>query len=323
MPWSAWPFILARLNNTSSTNATEPVHAAPTSWTCVTCGQDAAENFCAHCGEKRRSDHDFSLRHVLAEAAEAFFHVDSKVFLTLKTLIKKPGKLTEEFFHGKRKPYMSPLQTFFVCNLLFFFLQPVTHLEILAPPLKTFDNPNSLTQHLIDRRLEHKHISRSNKQEFEAFSARFEHNSHLQAKSLILVMALMLAIVISVLYFQRRRYFSEHIIFSLHAYAWWLLWVLAILVATALILILVVSIMYILVPAKLRGLQGGDFHLLDNIETSLEFGGLGLYLFFAARRFYHEKLIPGLIKGAILALCGLEVFYLYRYLLFFTVLYTT
>ena len=33
------------------------------------------------------TDHDFSLKHVLAEAAEAFFHVDSKIFLTLKTLV--------------------------------------------------------------------------------------------------------------------------------------------------------------------------------------------------------------------------------------------
>ncbi|HEY1938779.1 MAG TPA: DUF3667 domain-containing protein [Candidatus Angelobacter sp.] len=305
------------------TDANEPAQASETNWTCVTCGQNAVGNFCANCGEKRRGDHDFSLAHVLAEAAEAFLHIDSKVFLTLKTLMVKPGKLTEEFFLGRRKPYMSPLQTFFVCNLLFFLIQPLTGLEILAPPLRIFDDPNSWTRHLIDQRLEHKHLSRANQQEFVDYSHNFDHNSRLQAKSLILVMALMLAVVISILYFQRRRYFSEHIIFSLHAYAWWLLWVLTILVATSLILIIVVSILYIFARAKLFGLRGSNLHLLDVIETSLEFGGLGLYLFFAARKFYQDKLIPGLAKGVILTLCSSGLFYLYRYLLFFTVLYTT
>ena len=218
---------------------------------------------------------------------------------------------------------MSPLQTFFVCNLLFFLLQPLTGLEILAPPMRIFDDPSSWTRHLIDQRLEHKHLLRANKQEFGDYSLRFDHNSHLQAKSLILVMALMLAVVIGVLYFQRRRYFSEHIIFSLHAYAWWLLWVLAILVVMTLILITVVSMSLIFVPAKMPGIQEIVVRLIDVIATSLEFGGLGLYLFFATRRFYQDKLIPGLVRGIILTLCGYGLFYLYRYLLFFTVLYST
>ena len=250
---------------------------------------------------------------MMAEAAEAFFHIDSKMFLTLKTLVTRPGKLTSEFFLGRRKPYMSPLQTFFVCNLLFFLLQPFTGLEILAPSLQIFDNDHSMTKRLIDQRLEHKHLSRENKQEFYDFSLNFSHNSHLQAKSLILVMALMLAVVIGVLYFQRRRYFSEHIIFCLHVYAWWLLWVLAILVVMALIF----------VSSKLSGRQEIGIHFIDAIATPLEFGGLGLYLFFAARRFYQDKLIPGLVKGVILTLCGYGLFHVYRYLLFFTVLYST
>ena len=136
-------------------------------------------------------------------------------------------------------------------------------------------------------------------------------------------MALMLAVVIGILYFQRRRYFSEHIIFSLHVYAWWLLWVLAILVVTSLILIIMVAILYIFARAKLSGLRNANFHLLDAIETSLEFGGLGVYLFFATRRFYQDKLIPGIVKGVILALCSYGLFFVYRYLLFFTVLYST
>src|SRR5579859_1746399 len=289
--------------------------AAESHWTCVTCGQDAQGNFCAHCGEKRHDDHDFSLRHVLAEAAEAFFHVDSKIFLTLKTLVTKPGKLTSEFFWGRRKPYMSPLQTFFVCNLLFFVLQPLTGLEILAPGLHTFENNSTIKTmaiRLVDRRLAHDHLSRANDEQFKDFSIRFYRNAHLQAKSLIFVLAPMLAVVIAVFNFRRRRYFSQHLIFSLHVYAWWLLWLLANLVIVALILVV----------SNLASEQT-NFRLLDLIVTSLEFGGLGVYLFFSSRQFYQDKLIPALAKAVALTFCAYGLFQLYRLLLFFTVLYST
>jgi hypothetical protein len=287
---------------------------AKTKWTCVTCGQQAAGIYCAHCGEKQLHNHDFSLGHVLAEAAEAFFHVDSKVFLTLKTLIKKPGQLTAEFFMGRRKPYMSPLQTFFVCNLLFFVLQPLTGLEILAPPLRVFENNvflKSISVNLIDQRLAKKHISRAHEEQFGEFADRFDHISHLQAKSLILVLALMMACVVAVLHF-RRHYFSEHIIFALHVYAWWLLWLLAILIVTELAIVMASIVR-----------RPMNFGFVDEAATLLEFGGLGLYLFFANQRFYKDKLFPGIIRGVILLFCGYGLFHLYRLLLLFTVLYST
>ena len=282
---------------------------------CVTCGREAQGKFCAQCGEKRRDNYDFSLRHVLAEAAEAFFHVDSKIFLTLRTLVTKPGKLTSEFFLGRRKPYMSPLQTFFVCNLLFFVLQPLTGLEILAPPLRVFENNDFVGKtatRLVDRRLTKEHLSRNNPEQFKEFTERFERAAHLQAKSLILALAPMMAAVLAVLNFGRRRYFSQHIIFSLHAYAWWLLWLLANLVILALVIVLLHF-----------GGRTIDVKYFDPAATSLEFGGLGVYLFFAGRRFYHDRMIPALVKTVALTFCAYGLFHVYRLMLFFTVLYST
>lgn len=284
-------------------------------WICATCGQEAHENFCAHCGEKRHEDHDFSLRHVLAEAAEAFFHVDSKIFQTLKTLVAKPGKLTIDFFLGRRKPYMSPLQTFFVCNLIFFVLQPLTGLEILAPPLRAFEGNDFIGKtatRLVDRRLTKEHLSRTNPDQFKEFTERFDRLAHLQAKSLILILAPMLAVVLTIFDFGRKRYFSEHIIFSLHAYAWWLLWLLANLIILALVVVLPL-------------LAGRHINLtyFDYAATSLEFGGLGAYLFFAGRRFYQDKMIAAAAKAVVLTFCAYQLFHVYRLMLFFTVLYST
>ena len=281
----------------------------------MTCGKEAFDNFCAHCGEKRHGDHNFSLKHVLAEAVEAFFHVDSKIFLTLKTLVTAPGKLTADFFLGRRKPYMSPLQTFFVCNLLFFILQPLTGLEILAPPLRAFESNDFIGKtatRLVDLRLAKEHLSRTNPDQFKEFTERFERVAHLQAKSLILVLAPMLAVVLAVLNFGRKRYFSEHIIYSLHAYGWWLLWLLANLVILALVVVL---------PLLYR--RHFNLRYFDYAATSLEFGGFGVYLFFASRRFYQDKMVPAVAKAVVLTLCAYQLFHLYRLVLFFTVLYST
>ena len=284
-------------------------------WTCMTCGQESHENFCAHCGERRHDDHDFSLKHVLAEAVEAFFHVDSKIFLTLKTLVTTPGKLTSDFFLGRRKPYMSPLQTFFVCNLLFFILQPLTGLEILAPPLRVFESNDfmgKMATRLVDHRMTKEHLSRTNPEQFKEFTERFDRVAHLQAKSLILILAPMLAVVLAVLNFGRKRYFSEHIIFSLHAYAWWLLWLLANLVILALVVVLPL-------------LAGRHINLeyFDYAATALEFGGFGVYLFLASRRFYQDRMIPAVAKAVVLTVCAYQLFHVYRLMLFFTVLYST
>ena len=281
----------------------------------MTCGQEAQGNFCSRCGEKRRNDHDFSFRHVLEEAAEAFFHIDSKILVTLKILITTPGKLTADFFLGRRKPYMSPLQTFFVCNLLFFVLQPLTGLERLAPPLRVFESDDFIGKtatRLVDRRLAREHLSRTNPEQFQEFTERFDRLAHLQAKSLILVLAPMLAVVLAILNFGRKRYFSEHIIFSLHAYAWWLLWLLANLVILALVVVL-----------PLLAGRHINLNYFDYAATSLEFGGLGAYLFFAGRRFYQDKMIPAVAKAVVLTLCAYQLFHLYRLMLFFTVLYST
>jgi hypothetical protein len=132
-----------------------------------------------------------------------------------------------------------------------------------------------------------------------------------QAKSLVLVLALLMSLAVTLLHY-RRHYFSEHIIFSLHVYAWWLLYLLAILIVTTLCLI----------AAKIAR-DPINLYFMDEVVTLLEFGGLGLYMFFANQRYYKDKLVPGILRGVVLLFCGYFMFEVYRLLLLFTVLYST
>jgi hypothetical protein len=280
----------------------------------VTCGNVATDFYCAYCGEKQHDSHDASLRHMLSETLEAFFHLDSKIFLSLWTLVARPGQLTLDYFAGRRKPYMAPLQLFLVCNFIFFILQPLTGLEILAPPLRVFEN-NTLLEKIsvlrIDRRMEQKHLSRSNPQQYAKFAEEFDHVSRLQAKTLILVMVPMLAVLLALLYVRlfssKKRYFVEHLVFALHAYAWWLLWILAILAVMALLYLFHLI----------------SHHTLDAVATLLEFPGFGLYLFLGARKYYQGKLWQDVLRGVLLTFGVFGIFMVYRLMLLFTILRVT
>ncbi len=251
--------------------------------------------------------------HVLAEAAEAFFHIDSKIFLSLRTLIRRPGRLTAEFFMGRRKPYMSPLQLFFVCNLIFFVLQPFTGLEILGPPLRAFENNTFLrrvAQPLVAKKLAQEHIARTDADKMAEFAQRFDRVSHLQAKTLVLLMAPMLASVLALFYLGSRHFFTEHLIFALHGYAWWLLWLLLVLVS--------ISLLFVTMRAT-----GHPFSLgvLDEAATLLEFGGFAAYLGLGMKEFYRGGVTATVARAVPLALATYFIFHLYRLVLLFTILF--
>ena len=93
-------------------------------WECPTCGARANSRFCPDCGEKKFGKSDLSLHHFFHHALGEFFHFDSKIFLSFRLLFSKPGFLTAEYLRGRRKPYLHPLQLFFIANLIYFLLQP-------------------------------------------------------------------------------------------------------------------------------------------------------------------------------------------------------
>ncbi|WP_425106184.1 DUF3667 domain-containing protein [Ancylobacter sp.] len=92
---------------------------------CANCHEPLGGRFCARCGEKLVGPADHTLRRFLEHLFEAFTHADGKVFLTLRCLLTRPGRLTADYLRGKRKPYIPPLQLFLIANLIFFLLHPL------------------------------------------------------------------------------------------------------------------------------------------------------------------------------------------------------
>jgi len=89
---------------------------------CKNCNQTLEEksNYCPLCGQKNISK--LNIKFVLGEFFQTMFNVDSKLFITLKYLVFKPGFLTKEYISGKRVSYLPPIRIYLVLSFIFFFL---------------------------------------------------------------------------------------------------------------------------------------------------------------------------------------------------------
>jgi len=76
--------------------------------TCGDCGTLLQGNFCHNCGQK--DSNPFSLKALFSEFLDSFLSMDSKLVITLKNMIIKPGVLTTEYWDGKRSRYISPIE---------------------------------------------------------------------------------------------------------------------------------------------------------------------------------------------------------------------
>ena len=89
---------------------------------CPNCRALLAEQawYCSQCGQKC-TDGRISIKELLNEFFEAIFNIDSRFLLSIRAMFF-PGKLTNQYFLGKRKSYVHPLRLFLVNGIIFFTL---------------------------------------------------------------------------------------------------------------------------------------------------------------------------------------------------------
>ncbi|MGB3541670.1 DUF3667 domain-containing protein, partial [Rubrivirga sp.] len=95
------------------------VAEAPT--LCLNCGARLPGQFCARCGQKSQ-ELRVPVHRFVARAFQELFGLDGRVWRTYGTLLFKPGRLTTNYFKGRRQRSLSPLRVYIVSTLLFFLL---------------------------------------------------------------------------------------------------------------------------------------------------------------------------------------------------------
>lgn len=188
--------------------------------TCPSCFREGTGRFCSACGEEKLRKADYSLGHFIGEIASIVTSLESNVFRSFGNLIVKPGFLTAEYFAGRRKLYLKPVQLFLFCNVIFFFLQSYTGFSSLSTPLSIHLHElpySAVARREVDQVLTKRRIG------LEEYRTRFDTTIENQSKSLVVVMIPMFAALMLPLYWRNKRYFVEHLVFSTHFYSYFLL----------------------------------------------------------------------------------------------------
>ena len=97
----------------------DPLRPAVVASRCAACDVELAGPFCHTCGERAVRPEDESLAAFLREQFKEVTSADGRLWRTLRALFV-PGKLTTEYFAGRRGLYVRPVRAFLVVNVLFF-----------------------------------------------------------------------------------------------------------------------------------------------------------------------------------------------------------
>lgn len=135
--------------------------------------------------------------------------MDSKIFRTLRVLVLSPGTLSVEYLAGKKRRYVLPLRLFLLAFALNLFLYT-------RPGIALYDIRFIVTTSPQGQQLE-KVLERGAEKRRQTKDAVIDQiNEHWQHNASLFQLGdvFFFAAVASVLYW--RRYFVEHLVFSLH-----------------------------------------------------------------------------------------------------------
>ena len=96
-----------------------PAHDPPK---CLNCGSVVTGRHCAECGQAA-DVHVLSMKEVAGDVTHSLLHLDSRVWRTLKLLVRRPGELTREFIAGRHQLYIPPFRLYLAVSILYFALQ--------------------------------------------------------------------------------------------------------------------------------------------------------------------------------------------------------
>jgi hypothetical protein len=189
---------------------------------CPSCGAALAGDYCQACGEKRPGARDLTVRHFVADTAKEVTSLDSKLFRTLWALLFRPGHLTNEWVAGRRVPYLKPL------NLCLGIFAVSLFVYTASKSVNVFDiryiiesEPEYARQMGLPgdgrnyERLFAEVARRRNVPAeglYDTFNEKWQRNVSLLGP----VQIVALAVLLQVVYYFSRRYFVEHLVFSMH-----------------------------------------------------------------------------------------------------------
>jgi len=253
-------------------------------------------------GENEPRQQTHSVKHFAKEALHDLVHFDSKLFKTVKPLIFKPGFLTTEAFTPAQDKYVKPLALFIFLNFLFFIFKSRGLFAY------GFDLYNSISffKPTINAAIAASHLP------VALFAERFNTSMKFEQQEYVIIMVPLFALFINLVYLQRKQYYTEHLVFTLHVYSF------------AVIFLLLLPPVALLIAYIMKS-AGSDFNILtsETLLDSILFIIMGTYLYAALKRVYKQPVLLTLLKTFLsTAFFFFLIVFVYRFVMFYVVMHS-
>ncbi|TAE28205.1 MAG: DUF3667 domain-containing protein [Candidatus Kapaibacterium sp.] len=188
---------------------------------CPNCGTSLQQdwNFCSQCGQERTVAQELTLGNFVRSTIPDILNIDGKFFHTVQLLLTKPGFLTLEYLQAKKASYTLPTQLYFVIAAAFFVVS--INLDFSTDVL--YQQAPQLAELITQK-------AQENNLPIEIIKQRVDNTLENFIPIYTFFMVIMFAACLKVLY--PHWYYVEHLVFSLHFIAYFLiLWMGLIIVA--------------------------------------------------------------------------------------------
>lgn len=269
--------------------------------TCKNCGHSFAGRYCNHCGEKVIEPHERSSIFFVGSVVNAFTFLESKFLNTLFAILYRPGEYSRHFADGIRQRYMKPVAFFFVANVIYF----------LFPLFETFNTTlysqtnmqfyDGYTAPVAERKMKELNIN------WDELNEKYQNESTNWAKTLIVVMAPLLALFYALFHLSKRWFFSDHLLMSFEFFSF-LLFALNIIFPLFLYIIIYIC-----------GWMGADLTSVfqDSFTFSTSIGFMLYYFYKSEMAFYDRKRWQAVVTALLLVFATIIVITLYRFFQFY------
>ncbi|WP_295236948.1 DUF3667 domain-containing protein [Sediminibacterium sp.] len=264
---------------------------------CKNCGKQFTGKFCSFCGQKKYTDKDKSLAHIVEEALHFLTHFEGSFFTSIKAILLHPGKLTADYCAGIRKKYYRPISLFLMVVIIYLLNPMYSGLNQEFRHFKDNSVYGPMAKATIEKKISNSTITEAD------LAIEYGQKSKSLSKVLLFIFILSSSVFLYVLYFKQRKWLFDHVILATEINT---------------IFILLIFILFPLMMLLIRVLfRINEDVVSDEIYALLSFIAFFTYNSIAFKSMFKESTIKTVIKSLVFTLLHTLFFiFVYRFIVF-------
>jgi hypothetical protein len=175
---------------------------------CPNCGTPLLGSHCHECGQKKIHHSELSLKRFLGRLINDFTDLESNKVLRTFLAVFRPGLLTVKYLAGRRGNYIGPVKLYLTFSALYFLFAWSILSDVRGGSMqRTARHPVTIS------------MAKQRGMDPLVLADKIYQKAEKYASALRFFSVLISGTFLAALYFRMRKYYVEHLIFSLNYYA--------------------------------------------------------------------------------------------------------